>query len=66
MTTVDNFLSPGTSCRVSLRGARLLGRQGPGQRAHHYPREGHVHRYSVQGNWFMLDACCQPSMSSEH
>jgi hypothetical protein len=34
-----------------------LGRQGPGQRTHHHPREGHVHRYSLQGENLVMGGC---------
>ncbi|GFR09230.1 1-phosphatidylinositol 4,5-bisphosphate phosphodiesterase beta-4 [Trichonephila clavata] len=35
--------------RLQMRGAGLLGRQRRRRGTHHHPREGHVHRYPLQG-----------------
>ncbi|GFY66746.1 phosphoinositide phospholipase C [Trichonephila inaurata madagascariensis] len=49
---VADFYESSVLYVFQMRGAGLLGRQGRRRGTHHHPREGHVHRYPLQGDHF--------------
>ena len=49
----------GFAGRMSVRGAWLLGWEGPWQRTHHHSRKSNVYRYFVQGKKRSCKAICK-------